>query len=562
MINNKRTIVWIPLLIAVAFAGGFWAGGRFSSDMSGGSMDPARKIATILNLIDNEYVDRIDTDSLLEATIPDLLAKLDPHTLYIPAENLSGVNEDLEGSFGGVGIQFTMLHDTIAVLEIVAGGPSEKAGLLAGDRIVTIDDSLVAGVKMSTDRVMKMLRGPEGTDVRLGVSRGGVTREYVVTRGMVPVTTIDAAYMLDPKTGYIKINKFGRATYSEFLAEMIRLKALGAEGVVIDLRGNTGGFMEMAIVMANEFLEGGLPIVSTHGRVPSAESNTFADGTGSFKDIRLAVVIDEFSASSSEIFAGAIQDNDRGTVVGRRSFGKGLVQRQVSLPDSSAIRITTARYYTPSGRSIQKPYVPGESRTYEEEIFERYANGETQHVDTARLDTTHVFHTRSGRPVYGGGGIMPDIFVANDTSGFTPYYFQIFNLGMMQRYAFDYVDQNRERLSQAKNTAEIASLLPYDDVLLYNFVNYARDEGGVAPRWFYINISHDLIVSQLKALIARDILGTTAYYEIVNNSEEAIETARRQISDHKIYKPRRTRANTDEQESDKTESEDEQDAAE
>lgn len=488
------------------------------------SDSPARtKVSHILDLIRTSYVDDVDTDSLLEAAIPALISELDPHSVYIPASELQAVNEDLDGSFSGIGVTFNTLSDTITITEVISGGPSNKVGLLAGDRIITIDDSLAIG--WPNNEVMRHLRGAENTTVKLGIQRAsapGKLLDYTVTRGPIPVTTIDAAYMLTPEIGYIKINKFGRPTYDEFIESLARLRVNGATSYVVDLRGNTGGYMEMANLMANEFLSRGAPIVSLIGRGPSSRDAFSADGTGNFGGNQIAVLIDEYSASASEIFAGAIQDNDRGLIIGRRSFGKGLVQRQIDLPDSSAIRLTTARYYTPAGRCIQKTYTLGNQEAYELEMYDRMSRGESFSADSIQPDKSQIYYTRTGREVYGGGGIIPDIFVPLDTAGFSKYYNNVINAGLLQKFAFRYTDEQRSLLSQANNVDELLELLPSDYDLLSTFVYYANREGGIPIQWYYINISRELLVKLLKALIARDILGMTGYYEVVNRTDPTV----------------------------------------
>lgn len=529
--NNKlkNAAVWIPLIIAVAFAGGFWTGGRLMNNGSSGST--AEKLNTILQLIDAEYVDAVDLDSLLEVSIPDILAHLDPHSTYIPASDLQNVNDELGGSFSGIGISFSLMNDTITVLEVISGGPSEKVGLLPGDRIVTINDSVAVGKMWNNEKVMATLRGEKGTSVKLGIRRNSSPKmlEFTVVRGDIPVTSVDAAYIISPGVGYLRINKFGSNTFSEFLQSMVKLTADGARKFVIDLRGNGGGFMETAILMANEFLPEGSGIVSTRGRLGNNNTSIGADGSGTFGDADIAVLIDEFSASASEIFAGAMQDNDRGLVIGRRSFGKGLVQNQTVLPDSSAVRLTVARYYTPSGRCIQKTYTPGDLNSYNNEILERYTNGETYSADSAKINKNLLFKTLSGRNVYGGGGIMPDIFVANDTSDVTSYYLNVANAGLLQRYAFEYADAHRSSLSKAEDVSSLLAMLPDDDSLLEDFVNFASANNHPA-RWYYINISRNLIVNQLKAIIARDLLSTSAFYEIYNETDPTVKRAVRELS--------------------------------
>lgn len=528
--NFKRTGVWIPVIVAATFCIGLFIGARFFGHKSpSGAI--YNKIDAIMDLITEEYVDEVDTDSLLEVSIPDILAKLDPHSSYISAQDIQGANDELDGSFSGIGISFNMLTDTITVLEVISGGPSEKVGIMPGDRIIAINDSTVAGQRWSTERVMRTLRGPRDSKVKLGVSRATAPEllTFEVKRGDIPVTSIDAAYMVDENTGYIKVNKFGRSTHAEFLTSLVKLRDSGAEKFIIDLRGNGGGFMEMAILMANEFLPAGSPIVSTHGRIPSSESITMADGTGAFQQSEVIVLMDEYSASASEILAGAIQDNDRGLIIGRRSFGKGLVQRQIELPDSSALRLTTARYHTPSGRCIQKTYTRGNLDSYSLEIIDRYNHGEGFNADSVRLDTTQTFHTLHGRMVYGGGGIMPDVYVPNDTAGISSYYINVLNAGLLQKFAFKFADSRRSYLKQAKDVTSLMKLLPNDDMLIQDFATFAHQTGGIPPRWYYINISRDLIVNQLKALIARDALGVSGYYEVINQTDPSYQRAIKEL---------------------------------
>lgn len=522
--NNrlKNPGVWMPLALAVALVGGMWIGKTLFNNHHG--WNSRTKLDTILELIDKNYVDEVDTDSILEASFSGLMSHLDPHSVYIPASDLQSVNEELEGSFSGIGISFNMLGDTINVLEVISGGPSEKVGILPGDRIITIDDSIVAGQSWANAKVMKHLRGPKGTTVKLGIKRPTAKEllPYEVTRDDIPVTSIDAAYMMDNGIGYVKINKFGATTYSEFLTSMVTLMADGADKFIIDLRGNGGGFMDHAVLMANEFLPAGSPIVSIKGKNSSRDNATFSDGSGSFKDSEVIVLLDEISASASEIFAGAMQDNDRGLIVGRRSFGKGLVQNQLELPDSSALRLTIARYYTPSGRCIQKTYAPGVD--YERELLNRYEHGELYSADSIKQDKSMEYTTLHGRTVYGGGGITPDIFVANDTTGITSYYINVVNAGLIQKYTFAYTDRERERLSESTDGRSLLALLPDDDTLLQDFVSYAQ-KNGIAPRWYYINISRDLLVNSLKAMIARNIHGVQGYYEVINESDPTVISA-------------------------------------
>lgn len=535
----KRVTVWVPLIIAAALALGIWLGSLLFGGRNNHEGDAYGKIQTILDYVDRDYVDAVDTDSLLEAAIPELLSQLDPHTAYIPAEDLKAANDELRGSFSGIGITFNMLTDTITVVEVLSGGPSEKVGLLAGDRIITIDDSIVSGKNWSQEKVVNTLRGPEDTKVKLGVKRDNADKmlTFTVTRGEIPMTSIDAAYMIDDEIGYVKVNKFSETTYDEFLNAMAQLRYDGAKKYILDLRSNGGGMMDAAIRMANEFLSSGDVIVSTKGRKEEMNAVSRANGLGSFQKEDLTVLIDEYSASASEILAGAIQDNDRGLIIGRRSFGKGLVQQQIDLPDHSAIRLTVARYYTPSGRCIQKSYSPGSTDEYINEIAERYNHGEGFNADSILIDRSQIFHTVGGREVFGGGGIIPDIYVPNDTAGISKYYISVFNAGLLHKYSFKYIDSNRHRLEQALDVPELLSMLPPDDQLLNDFVNYAHREGKIAPRWYYINISRNLILDILKSMIARDIFGTSAYYEVINDTDISVQRAVSETREGHAAKP-------------------------
>ena len=521
-LNNKIALWCAPLAGALLLGGGIWIGAKFfSTRPSAAQVD---KVGLIMNLIDETYVDEIDTDSLLEAAIPDILSKLDPHTSYIPASELEDVTSDLEGSFSGIGVSFTISNDSIVVLEVISGGPSEKAGLKAGDRIVTVGDSLMCGPKLTNSKVMSALRGPKDTVVDLGVKRGSSDKltHFEVTRGDIPTNSVDASYLISPEIGYIKVSKFAKGTYNEFITALATLQFKGASKYIVDLRGNGGGFMEMAVLMANEFLPEHRIIVSTHGKNSSNDNLLLTDDTGSFHNCDIVVLLDEFSASASEIFAGAIQDNDRGLIIGRRSFGKGLVQQQFAMPDSSAVRLTVSRYYTPSGRSIQKPFKRGATLDYEKDLIDRFAHGEAYSADSIKLDTTVTYVTVSGRPVYGGGGIMPDIFVPNDTSSITNYYVAVQDAGMLHKFALDYVDRNREAFSEVKTLTQLQEMLPDDRDMLRQFAFFAERQGKIIPNWRSLNISREIILNNLKALIARDVLGMGALYQVLNANDPTV----------------------------------------
>ena len=533
--SSRPPFLWMPLLLAAAVVVGIFIGNRFSSRKYAADND--RKLNTILNLIANDYVDTLNINDLIEQSIPQILSNLDPHTVYFSAEEIKAANEELSGSFSGIGISFMILNDTVNVIEVIPGGPSEKVGLLAGDCIISINDSAFVGEKVNNNEVMKRLRGDKGTKVKLGISRKNTpkTLYFTVERGDIPVNSIDASYMLDRTTGYVKINQFGRTTYDEFITAMGNLKSDGAKRYIIDLRGNGGGYMEMAIYMANEFLSDNQLIVYTKGRYKRDDSQFWSDGNGNFQDAEVVVLIDEFTASASEIFAGALQDNDRGLVVGSRSFGKGLVQQQLTLPDSSAIRLTIARYYTPSGRCIQKDYKNG-GLSYEKELYDRYMNGEIYSRDSMKIDKSQVFTTTTGRTVYGGGGIVPDIFVPRDTTGITSYYIEVANAALPQKFAFSYVNNNRKSLAQMTDYKQFLRTLPSDDALLGDFVNYATSQ-GVPARWYYINQSRDLLLTSIKALIARDNFGNEAFYPIYNRNDVTIQTAIKALNKHKAMFP-------------------------
>ncbi len=532
--SSRNALILTPLTIAIALVCGILIGNRFSNQKYISNND--RKLNTILNLISDEYVDTVDINNIIEMSIPKILANLDPHSMYIPAEELRKVNSELEGSFSGIGISFTMLTDTVTVIEVIPNGPSEKVGIMAGDRIVSVNDSSI--VSIPNEEVMKKLRGAKDSIVKLGIMRKNSSQiyQFKVKRGDIPVNSIDASYMVDKVTGYVKVNKFGKTTYDEFLTSLMGLQKKGASKFIIDLRGNGGGLMETAILMANEFLPENQMIVYTKGREKKNNSQFWSNGNGTFQENELIVLIDEQSASASEIFAGAIQDNDRGLIIGRRSFGKGLVQQQILLPDSSAIRLTVARYYTASGRSIQKEFKPGDEDAYTQELYNRYNHGEIYSKDSIKVDDNKMFTTLNGRKVYGGGGIVPDIFVPSDTAGISSYFIKAFNAGLFQKFAFQYTDINREAFKKMKDYKEFLSKLPSDDALLSDFVSYASRR-GVPARWYYINLSRKLILTQLKAIIARDVFGNEAFYAIYNKDDKNITTAIDAFKKHKAKFP-------------------------
>ena len=529
---KHNSIIWYPLVISIAIVLGIVIGNYISTKKF--TLDKDRKINAVLNLIQSEYVDSIDVKDLVEQAIPAIIGNLDPHSYYIPASDIRAENEKLDGSLSGIGVSFFMMNDTANVDQVTPNGPAEKVGMLAGDRIISVNGESIVGGTLTAEGIRSKIRGEKGTKVRIGVKRNTSkkTLTFTITRDDIPMNTIDVSYMLDDKTGYIKIAQFGKNTYDEFFAALSKLKKDGASRYIVDLRGNPGGYMEMAILMVNEFLEQGELIVYTKGRKEREDTQVWSDDQGSFHDAQVAVLIDEYSASASEIMAGALQDNDRGLVVGRRSFGKGLVQKQIYLPDSSAIRLTIARYYTPSHRCIQKDYTLGDEDDYSKELYDRYSHGELYSADSIKVDKSKIFRTANGRIVYGGGGIVPDIFVPNDTTGITTYYRAVANLGLLQQYVYTYVDINRDQLKNVKTIKQLMGMMPSDDALTYDFVCYARDN-GVPMRWYYINLSRSLIARQLRALVIRDVLGSEEFYRYYNRTDNTVNAALKALNDGK-----------------------------
>lgn len=520
--NNTR---FIPFLLAICLIAGIAIGTFYANHFSGNKLGiintSSNKLNALLRIIDDQYVDTVNMGELVEEAMPQILSELDPHSSYIPAKDLEAVNADLKGSFSGIGIQFTIQNDTIHVNSVIQGGPSEKVGLMAGDRIVEVDDSAFVGKIVTNSEAMKRLKGEKGSKVKLGVYRPGEKDllHFTVIRGNIPVKSIDAAYMINEKVGYIKVNKFGETTYPELLIALAKLNQKNCEGLIVDLRGNTGGYMAAAIQMVNEFLPNNRLIVYTQGRKSPREDYN-SNGTGSNQKMPLVVLVDEGSASASEIFAGAIQDNDRGTIVGRRSFGKGLVQQPIEFSDGSAIRLTIARYYTPSGRCIQKPYEKGKESEYELDLLTRYEHGEFFSADSIKQDETEVYHTRLGRPVYGGGGIMPDIFVPQDTTDMTSYFRMAANRGLIIRYTFDYTDQNRSTLQKYDTPEKMEAYLKGQN-LLNKFAAWAEKK-GLKRRNNLMMKSRRLFEMSLYGNIIYNMLGMEAYVEYLNESDKTV----------------------------------------
>ncbi len=522
MKNNTR---FIPFLLAVCLVAGIAIGTFYANHFSGNKLGiintTSNKVNALLRIIDDQYVDTVKISDLVEETMPLILSELDPHSSYIPAKRLEAVNEELKGSFSGVGIQFTIQDDTIQINDVIQGGPSEKVGLMAGDRIIEIDDSAFVGKIVTNTEAMKRLKGPKGSEVKLGVFRQGEkeTLHFTVVRGDIPVKSVDAAYMINDKFGYIKVNKFGETTYAELLIALAKLNQQNCQGMIIDLRSNTGGYMEVAIQMVNEFLPNNRLIVYTEGRKYPRKDYT-SNGTGSSQQMPLIVLTNEISASASEIFAGAIQDNDRGTIIGRRSFGKGLVQQPIEFSDGSAIRLTIARYYTPSGRCIQKPYEKGKGEEYELDLITRYEHGEFFSADSIKQNEKEVYHTNLGRPVYGGGGIMPDIFVPQDTTGMTSYFRMADNRGLTIRYSFYYTDTNRSKLQKYETADELLAYLKTQNIL-EKFAAWAEKK-GLKRRNNLMQKSRKLFELSLYGNIIYNVLGIEASIQYMNQTDNTV----------------------------------------
>lgn len=538
----KKVYIWLPLCIAISIAAGILIGNAFSSFSSNSSLfSPVKrfikggsndKIETIFDYINKAYVDTVNVDDLVESAIPTIIAGLDPHSTYISAENMALSGDELDGHFSGIGVEFIIQNDTVAIVNVIPGGPSEAIGIIPGDRLVYVNDSLFAGNGISEEKIFKNLRGKKDTKVKLGIKRGNSKEilTFDVTRADVPVKTVPASYILDKNIGYIKITKFGGTTYNEFISAIAKLQKQGCKSFIIDLQQNTGGYLEIARALSNEFLSAGDLIVYTEGRAYPRE-DIVADGNGSCKDIPLVVLIDEGSASASEIFAGAMQDHDRGLIVGRRSFGKGLVQSRHVFKDGSALQLTIARYHTPSGRCIQKAYTKGDRTDYDMDIINRYNRGEFDYRDSIKVDNLPLFHTKAGRPVYGDDGVLADVFIPRDTVGVNSYYLRVANSGTLREYAFTYTDNNREKIESFKSWQEAAKYLeqqPLVDLL----ADYANTK-GIRRRPYLIEEARSLLQSQLVSFIIRNIYGDEGFYPLFQKDDLMIKEAVKLIKEGK-----------------------------
>jgi carboxyl-terminal processing protease len=520
---NKEVSVYLPIIIAVSVVVGILVGRYYSGSNAENKfiiIPKANKLDNVLNYIENEYVDEISKSEIIEKAIPKILEDLDPHSQYIPAVELQKVNEPLEGNFSGIGIQFNMLNDTLVVIQTVPNGPSQKVGILAGDRIIKVDGSIVAGRKIPSDSIVSKLRGPRGTQVHVDINRRSVNEllGFDIQRDNIPLYSVDVSYMIKDDIGYLKLNKFSATTEQEFLTAINKLRGDGMKKLILDLRENGGGFMNAAIFIADQFLNSNELIVYTMGKARDKQEFMSSPG-GLCTDLEIAVLIDEGSASASEILAGAIQDNDRGTIIGRRSFGKGLVQEQIPLSDGSAIRLTIARYYTPTGRSIQRPYSNG-IENYYGDLNDRYMHGELISADSNKFNDSLKFTTKSGKTVYGGGGIMPDIFVPIDTIGVTDYFIDVRNQGLIYRYSLKYADENRKLLSTLRTPQEFENILEKQNVLR-KFVAFAAKE-GIKEVPGEIKTSEKILKVQLYAYIARNFLDNDGFFPIIQDIDNTL----------------------------------------
>ena len=536
---NQNKHRFSPLMMAICVVIGILIGTFYANHFSGNRLSiinsSSNKLNNLLHIINDQYVDTVNVNDLVEKAMPQILAELDPHSVYISAKDVQQANDDLRGSFSGVGIEFTIRQDTLHVQQVISNGPAERAGVIAGDKIVMVDDKPFTGKTLTNEEAMHRLKGPKDTKVKLGILRYGETkvRSITVTRGEVPTKSVTATYMLDSKTGYIRIKNFGENTYPELLIALAKLSQESFQSLCIDLRGNTGGYLQSAVQIANEFLPKNRLIVYTQGR-KSPRQEYRSDGRGSYQHIPLIILIDETSASASEILAGAIQDNDRGTIIGRRSFGKGLVQQPIVFGDQSMIRLTIARYYSPSGRCIQKPYTAGENKDYEEDILARYEHGEFFSGDSIKHEGKE-YHTANGRPVYGGGGITPDIFVPEDTTNVTSYYKQASMSGQIIMFAYSYTDENRQKLSQIDGVNDMANYLKRQNIV-DKFATYA-EKNGLKRRNLMIQRSYKLLERFIISRIIYNMMKEEAWIEYLNSDDPAITETLRIMQEGKAFPP-------------------------
>ena len=533
--KHKNT-VYLPILFALVLITGIFLGIRLNPRTGAKSMifsidhSKYNKLSDIVSFIEHDYVDTVDIDKLQDETISEILKKLDPHSNYIPASQFDEISEHLEGNFEGIGVQFRIEKDTVMVILPIAGGPSEKVGIKAGDRIVIVDGDTIAGVGITNRDVMKALKGPRNTKVDVGIFRRKSIEilDFTIKRDIIPTYSLDIAYMVNDSVGYIKLNKFSATTYKEIVIALKDLKTQGMTGLILDLRGNTGGYLQAAINVSDEFIKNDRLIVYTEGK-NRPRNFAYATGKGNFEEGNLIVLIDEGSASASEIVAGAVQDNDRGTILGRRSFGKGLVQEQMSLYDGSAVRLTVSRYYTPTGRCIQRSYENG-SEDYFNDLHNRFINGEILHADSIHFDDSLKFETPGGKIVYGGGGIMPDIFIPVESGDHLAYYNRLINRGIIYDFSFEYTDTHREELSGFDNYKKFDKEFSVSDKMFNNLVEFA-EKNDVKKDTEGIEARKDDIEILLKALIGRNILNDEGFYPIYHQKDETFQEALRVMNE-------------------------------
>ena len=524
---KRYTTRFLPIYIALAVVVGMFVGNFYANHFAGRRINlintSSNKLSNLLHIIDDQYVDTVNMSDLVERSLPLILRELDPHSTYTNAADVESEMQALKGSFSGIGVQFYILDDTVRIVKVIDGGPSERVGLKAGDRIVAVDGKDFVGKDINEEEAKKHLKGPADSEVTLKIVRQGQKKplQFKIQRGNVPVKSIDASYMLSDNVGYVRINTWGDATYSEFLGAMAKIGTSQPEGIIIDLRGNLGGYLDAAVKIANEFLPKNSLIVYTEGRRFPREDYK-SDGRGSFQQMPLVVLVDETSASASEIFAGAMQDNDRATIIGRRTFGKGLVQIPIQFRDGSMVRLTRARYYTPSGRCVQKPYTPGDEEEYDNDLLKRAEDGEYFNPDSIKT-SGEKFHTRIGRIVYGGGGIIPDVFVSRDTLGYTSYFKQVIMSNIMSDFAYRYVDSERKTLSEFTTYSEVSQHLKKKNIVEY-FVRYA-EKNGIKRRNLMIRTSHSLLYNFITSYIIGDLLDIREVVKFNNLSDPAVNKA-------------------------------------
>ncbi len=532
---NKRSLM-LPLIVVAVLALGIMLGLRIQESNLQRQyllVQKWNKLNAILNYIDKEYVDYVPREQLEESAVTLTLQSLDPHSTYIPASEMEEANEPLDGNFDGIGITFNMFSDTVLVINTIVGGPAERVGVLAGDRIITVNDSSIAGRKLAQDSVVKLLRGKSGTKVTIGVKRNGEKKlvPIAITRGKIPIKSVDVAYMVNEKTGYVKISKFSRYTAEEFEKVSKKLLAQGMENMVLDLRDNTGGYLDQAYGVANEFLPAGTLVVYTEGKARKRKEMV-ANNHGILHKVALAVVINEGSASASEVLAGAIQDNDRGMIIGRRSFGKGLVQEPIQFNDGSGMRLTVARYYTPSGRCIQRPYMPGKENDYYSEFQRRYEHGEFEVADSIKQNDSLRYITPGGRVVYGGGGITPDVFVPIDTTGINRYYLRVTRKNLVYKFALNFADKNREKLLSMKTFNELSTYLNRQG-LMGRFISYAA-RNGVSGSEAEVQVCRAMLYAQIRAYIGRSTpLDDEGFYPFLEKIDNTLQVAIKTVEDKK-----------------------------